>query len=285
VYTGIKTADNLLTEVLYPLTERFKAKGWVDKFFFIRYSDPGLHFRFRFHLTHPKHTGKVIAQLHKHLSPYLESKAITAIVNDTYNRELERYGKNSIDAVEEYFHKDSQTILQFLSMIEGAEGEECRWRFGMQMLDDLLNLFGFDLKQKLDFTELNATYFGKEFGYNQDLKKSLDTRYKEIEGAIAELLAESNAEHTFFYELTHARREQLQGFVQAIQTLAGRGELQITVQSLLGSLIHMNVNRLFRNRQRFVEYSLYYHLSKYYRIQYGRTVLAAKKGQPQVATV
>jgi thiopeptide-type bacteriocin biosynthesis protein len=184
VYTGIKTADSLLADVLYPLTERFKAKGWVDKFFFIRYSDPSLHFRFRFHLTHTKHTGKVIAELHKHLSPYLDSKAITAIVNDTYNRELERYGRNSIDAVEEYFHTDSQTILQFLTMIEGAEGEECRWRFGMQMLDDLLNLFGFDLKQKLDFTDLHATYFGKEFGYDQALKKSLDAKYKEIEGLL-----------------------------------------------------------------------------------------------------
>jgi thiopeptide-type bacteriocin biosynthesis protein len=284
VYTGLKTADNLLAEVLYPLSERFKAKGWVDKFFFIRYSDPGLHFRFRFHLTHTKHTGKVIAELHKHLAPYLDSKVITAIVNDTYNRELERYGHNSIDAVEEYFHIDSQTILQFLTMIEGAQGEECRWRFGMHMLDDLLNLFGFDLKAKLDFTELNTTYFGKEFGYNQALKKSLDTRYKEIEGAIEELLAEANEEHTFFYGLTHTRREKLQEFTQLIQALAAQGELQMSVQSLLGSLIHMNVNRLFRSRQRFVEYSLYYHLSKYYRIQYGRTVLA-KKAQPQLATV
>jgi thiopeptide-type bacteriocin biosynthesis protein len=284
VYTGIKTADSLLADVLYPLTERFKAKGWVDKFFFIRYSDPSLHFRFRFHLTHTKHTGKVIAELHKHLSPYLDSKAITAIVNDTYNRELERYGRNSIDAVEEYFHTDSQTILQFLTMIEGAEGEECRWRFGMQMLDDMLNLFGFDLKQKLDFTDLNATYFGKEFGYNQALKKSLDIKYKEIERAIEELLAESNDEHTFFYQLTHARREKLQEFSRSMQALAAHGELQISIPSLLGSLIHMNVNRLFRSRQRFVEYSLYYHLSKYYRIQYGRTVLA-KKAQPQPATL
>jgi thiopeptide-type bacteriocin biosynthesis protein len=285
VYTGVKTADNLLTNVLYPLSERFKTKGWIDKFFFIRYADPSQHFRFRFHLTHPKYTGKVIGELHKHLAPYLDSKAVTAIVNDTYNRELERYGKNSIDAVEEYFHTDSQTILQFLSMIEGAEGEECRWRFGMQMLNDLLNLFGFDLKQKLDFTELNAMYFGKEFGYNQDLKKNLDARYKEIEAAIVELFAEANEEHQFFYQLSHQRSSQLVDFAQKIQSLSAQGELQISIQSLLGSLIHMNVNRLFRSRQRFVEYSLYYHLSKYYRIQYGRTVLAVKKSQPQVATV
>jgi thiopeptide-type bacteriocin biosynthesis protein len=116
---------------------------------------------------------------------------------------------------------------------------------------------------------------------NQDLKKSLDARYKEIEGAIGELLAEENEEHAFFYQLAHARREKLQALVRTIQELADRGELQISLQSLLGSLIHMNVNRLFRSRQRFVEYSLYYHLSKYYRIRYGRTVLAGKKVQSE----
>jgi thiopeptide-type bacteriocin biosynthesis protein len=284
VYTGLKTADQLLAEVFYPLTERFKAKGWMDRFFFIRYADPNGHFRFRFHLTHPKHTGPVIAALHRHLSPYLERKVITAITHDTYNRELERYGHNSIDAVEAYFHVDSQTILHFLSMIEGAEGEACRWRFGLKMLDDLLTLMGFDLKQKLDFTERNAAYFGKEFGYNQALKKNLDARYKEIEGAIEEVLAEANPEHAFFYEINHARRAQLQGFAQKINALAAEGALQMPVESLLGSLVHMNVNRLFRSRQRFVEYSLYYHLSKYYRIRYGRTVLARKQAQPEPVT-
>jgi thiopeptide-type bacteriocin biosynthesis protein len=276
IYTGIKTADRLLTEVLYPLTERFKAKGWIDKFFFIRYSDPNLHFRIRFHFTHTKHVGSVIGELHKKLLPYLENKSITAVVNDTYNRELERYGRTSIDWVEEYFHVDSRTILHFLSLIEGAEGEECRWRFGMKMLDDLLTAFGFDLKGKLDFVDGNTEHFGKEFGYNQSLKKQLDARYKEIEGAMRELFAESNEEHQFFYELCRQRGDELREFAGNIAQMAALGTLQVPLEGLLSSLIHMNVNRLFRSRQRFVEYSLYYHLSKYYRIQYGRTVLARK---------
>lgn len=276
VYTGIKTADWLLTEVLFPLTERFKAEGWTDKFFFIRYADPNLHFRLRFHFIHPQFIGQVVQELHDALAPYIANKTVTSIINDTYNRELERYGNNSIDAVEEYFHVDSDTILNFLSLIGGAEGEECRWRFGMKMTDDLLTAFGMDWKQRLDFTEQRASDFGREFGYNSALKKQLDGRYKEIEPAIQELFDLGNPEHSFFYELSQKRSERLQLMIQYLRTTSAEEQLQIPLDDLLASLIHMNINRLFRSQQRFVEYSIFYHLHKYYRIVYGRTVLAKK---------
>lgn len=287
VYTGIKLADALLADVMFPLTERFRANGWIDKFFFIRYADPAEHIRFRFHFIDPKFTGDVIRELHDALAPYVANKTITAVVNDTYNRELERYGSNSINAVEECFHIDSHVILQFLSQIEGAEGEECRWRFGMKLMHDLLNLFGLDWKQRIDLTEQQVQYFGKEFGYNPAQKKQLDGRFREIENAIQELFDENNAEeHGFFYDLCHQRSEQLLLMVQYVQSLHEQHELQTTPDDLIGSLIHMTINRLFRSRQRFVEYSLYYHLHKYYRaafgraafgrVVYGRTVLSNK---------
>lgn len=282
VYTGIKTADRLLTEVLYPLTERFKANGWTDKFFFIRYADPNLHFRLRFHLADPAHIGQVVQELHDALAPYIANKTITSVVNDTYNRELERYGSNSIDAIEDYFHLDSDTVLRFLSMIEGPEGEECRWRFGMKLTDDLLTAFGFDMKQKMEFTEKRAADFGREFGYNAGLKKQLDARYKDVEPALQELFALANPEHEFFYELSNQRTENLQLMIDYVRMLHAQSELQISLEDLLASLVHMNINRLFRSQQRLVEYMVFYHLHKHYRINYGRNVLAKKTADSNV---
>ncbi|KAA9347072.1 lantibiotic dehydratase [Larkinella humicola] len=284
IYTGIKTADAILTTVLHPLAERFAERGWTDRFFFIRYGDPHFHIRFRCHVIDPAFLGTIIQELHDALAPFLASNVITAIKNDTYNRELERYGRNSIDAVENYFHRDSQTILHFLSLIEGSEGEECRWRFGMKLIDTLLDEIGFDLKQKLDFADEKAAQFGQEFGYNSVLKKQMDTRYKEIETAITELWAETNEDHQFFYELNQQHRETLRPFIQTILQLKEQNQLEIPLTSLLGSLIHMTTNRLFRTRQRFVEYSLYYHLHKYYRTTYGRTVLAKKNALLEAVT-
>jgi lantibiotic biosynthesis protein len=98
-----------------------------------------------------------------------------------------------------------------------------------------------------------------------------------------ELFAESNEEHQFFYDLCRQRVDGLAEFAGSLTEMAAVGTLEVSLDNLLGSLIHMTVNRLFRSRQRFVEYALYYHLGKYYRIQYGRTVLAKKPVQPELA--
>ena len=60
LYTGHKTADFILTEVIKPLTEEFLEKGLIDKWFFIRYADPKHHIRLRFHCLDTKNIGKVI---------------------------------------------------------------------------------------------------------------------------------------------------------------------------------------------------------------------------------
>ncbi len=276
IYTGLKTADTLLSEVLHPLIERLLVEGRIEGFFFIRYADPHGHFRIRFHLTNPEQLGAVVGELHQCLAPFVANKSVTAIVSDTYKRELERYGPNTIDLVESFFHTDSQAILRFLSQIEGTEGEECRWRFGLKLTDDLLTMFGLDLVQKVGFTEQQVAYFGREFGYNALVKKQLDLKHRALEPALAELFAETNEDHEFFYALCRERVANAQTFVQTIQNLAKKGQLQLPLDSLLGSLVHMTTNRLFRSRQRFVEFSMYYHLHKFYRVLYGRTVLARK---------
>lgn len=278
VYTGMKTADTLLTEVIYPLAEQFKAEGLIDRYFFIRYADPHHHIRVRFHFTDTQHSAHVIRAFQEALAPLVANKTISSVVNDTYNRELERYGRNSIEAIEDFFHLDSTAILQFLSMIEGAEGEECRWRFGLKLTHELLTDFGYDLKARMDFCEKRADDFGREFGYNPLQRKQLDTRYKELEPALQELMSEGNPEHTFFYEICAQRSAQLQEVVEYLLELNQQGQLQLNLDDLLASLIHMNLNRLFRSQQRFVEYSVFYQLHKYYRTEYGRTVLSKKNG-------
>ena len=284
IYLGMKTADVLLSEVIYPLAEQFVAEGLIDRYFFIRYADPQHHIRVRFHFADSQHSAQVIRAFQEALAPLVAAKTVSAVVNDTYNRELERYGRNSIEAVEAYFHADSAAILQFLSMIEGAEGEECRWRFGIKLTHELLSAFGYDLKARMDFCEKRSGDFGREFGYNPQQRKQLDARYKELEPALHELMAEANSEHTFFYEICAQRSAQLQTVVEYLLELHQQGQLQLSLDDLLASLIHMNVNRLFRSQQRFVEYSVFYQLHKLYRAEYGRTVLA-KKGNPAVVSI
>lgn len=50
IYTGIKTADTILKNELYNFAREMKEKSLIDKWFFIRYTDPDFHIRLRLHL-------------------------------------------------------------------------------------------------------------------------------------------------------------------------------------------------------------------------------------------
>ncbi len=43
IYCGVKTADKILTETIKPLVEQLKMLNLIEKWFFIRYSDPDTH--------------------------------------------------------------------------------------------------------------------------------------------------------------------------------------------------------------------------------------------------
>ncbi|WP_128546801.1 lantibiotic dehydratase [Larkinella soli] len=285
LYSGIKTADTLLTDVLLPLTEQLEAEGRITRYFFIRYADPDAHLRFRFHLTDPAETGPVMSRLYTALNPLLAERTVTSVQTDTYHREVERYGETAMEIAESFFHIDSRTILHFLTRIEGAEGEEYRWRFGLKLIHDLLDRMDMSLKDRIELTGQQARFFGKEFGYNADRKKQLDHRFKAVEGVIQDLLDETGEEHQFLYDLSRARSEHLRRPAEAVQSLRRSGRFGLSLEDWLASQIHMTVNRLFRTRQRVVEYALYYHLHKAYRIRYGRQVLSQPPAEETVFSI
>ena len=66
IYTGFKTADLLLREVIPRIANQLLAGHIISKWFFIRYSDPELHLRLRFCLQDTSKVG--IPKLH-HANP------------------------------------------------------------------------------------------------------------------------------------------------------------------------------------------------------------------------
>jgi len=47
IYTGAKTSDILLTEIIKPVAEKLIEQELIDQWFFIRYADPKHHIRVR----------------------------------------------------------------------------------------------------------------------------------------------------------------------------------------------------------------------------------------------
>jgi thiopeptide-type bacteriocin biosynthesis protein len=268
IYVGPKTGDALLTQAVKPLVYKLVNDSLVEKWFFIRYTDPNFHIRLRLRLMNKEYLGKVIDEMYKCLQPWIKNEFVWNIQLDTYQRELERYGYNSINISESIFYYDSVAIVNFLDLIEGDEGEELRWLFGLRYIDNLLDSFDLKLEKKKELMEELKTAFGKEFGMVRFLKKQLDDKYRnEIKKIRHFMVFTKNSDPMYgpILEILQDSKELISPFVNELLELKERGGLKVGFNNLISSYIHMSMNRLFKSKNRLNEMVLYDFLYRYYR--------------------
>lgn len=273
IYTGIKTTEHILLEMVKPVAERLMEEKIIDKWFFIRYTDPKHHLRLRFHCTDTNNLNSVITALAPYLQKFIEQHYIWKIQNETYEREIERYGKNSMDLSEKIFHHDSEMILNILDLIdEGEEGDELRWLFSLRGIDAFLESFRFTIGEKENFMDRLKTAFEKEYGSSKFLKRQLDTKYRNHREKIEAFMTQSDEEldHAPLLALLNRKQENIAATVQEIQILRENNNLNINIDDFLSSHIHMFMNRLFKSKNRTYELVCYFFLHKYYKSSLAR---------------
>ncbi|MCP5107271.1 MAG: hypothetical protein GY950_28045, partial [bacterium] len=187
-YSGPKTADIILTQMIKPLAAQLLADRDIDKWFFIRYADPKIHSRVRFHVTTPQALLKVIQAVNSLAKPFIREDLIWKVQLDSYQREIERYGVRSMELAETLFYYDSQMIVDMLDMIEGDEGERIRWLFGLRAVDSMLEDFHYSMEEKYDLVTILRENFGREFGMNRQLKEQLEKKFRKDRAVITELM-------------------------------------------------------------------------------------------------
>jgi thiopeptide-type bacteriocin biosynthesis protein len=260
LYCGVKTGDTILTEVIKPLTEQLMEQQLIDSWFFIRYADPDIHLRLRFHFTDLKHIGTVIDLFQNAIAAYEKYGLIWKVQTDTYQREIERYGENAILLGEHIFHYDSKCIVDVLDMIDGDEGEEIRWLFAIRMVDALLVDFNYSEEQKRDLLEDLKTGFALEFNMNKDLKMQVDKKFRAYRQSIIDVLDTKNdatSELQPLFEVLNEKSMHIKPIVSQVLKLHKNNELPLSLNDLLASYIHMLLNRLFKNKQRLHEMVVY----------------------------
>ncbi len=275
IYTGHKTADLLLTQVVKPISEKLIKSNLIDKWFFIRYSDPKHHVRLRFLCPDIRNLGAIISTLYEPLNQLLKEDLVWKVQLDTYQRELERYGKNTMALSESLFYHDSVATVQFLDLIEGDEGEQLRWLFGLRSIDHLLDSFEYTLEQKLSLMNNLKTGFGLEFGMSRPLKKQLDDKYRKERKNIESFMVfteESDPDYEPILTVLEKKKRQLSPTIQSILLLKKENRLSLELNNFMGSYIHMLMNRLFKSKNRLNEMVCYDFLYRYY-----RTTLAIRK--------
>ncbi|MFL1896012.1 thiopeptide-type bacteriocin biosynthesis protein [Aquimarina sp. 2-A2] len=264
VYCGVRTSDLLLVEAIKPLAEALLKQDLIDSWFFIRYEDPQYHLRIRFHLSKGdnQHIGAVINAVNITLKPYLDQYSVSKIQTDTYIRELERYGSHNIITSENLFFYNSKLILK---AIEIFKEDELYFLFTLKVIDSLMDDFDLDLAQKINFVKLNMLAFKKEFGADKKLNKQMDKKYSNLEHKIYRALEQKDTEFLVFDKILALPEYCVGHLIQEIIATKSSGELETSIDHLLGSYIHMHVNRAFRSQQRFYELVCYDFLFKHYK--------------------
>jgi thiopeptide-type bacteriocin biosynthesis protein len=258
LYCGQLVADRVLLRVVRPLAAELRALGLVDTWFFIRYADPDPHLRLRWHLPDPARLGEVIQLVGEYLAVGGGPAGVWKTQTDTYYRELERYGHRSMVATEALFGYQSQALLDHMAEVAAGPTADL-WPWGLAACDELLTAFDYPLSRKLALlTQLRAD-FAREFDLDKTLQQQLDAKYRAQRATVQQALAQQAEPPA-----------GLQAVVQPLWDLATAGRLEVPLDDLLASYLHMLLNRVLPAEARLHELVLYDFLLRHYHSRQAR---------------
>lgn len=268
IYTGYKVSDSILLSSLKTTIESLIEKKIIDKWFFIRYADPDYHLRIRFHVKSEKQLMVIINELNSSLKGYIESGIIWKLQLDTYNRELERYGNNTIILAENIFFKDSKMVLDLIEIIDEKNHEEIRWLIALKVIDHYLKIFNLNSYQRLEFVKnMRHGYSNYYISESKTIVSQLNLKYS-VKKQIIKLFLEENLFQDIKQDSikktieSNIKHDNIS--INEIIKLHESNALEVQLSDLLSSYIHMHLNRLFKTRNTLNEFICYDYLYRYY---------------------
>ncbi|MDO6581035.1 lantibiotic dehydratase [Photobacterium sp. 2_MG-2023] len=268
IYGGNSDVENLLTKHLSPLIKTMQKENLFSNWFFIRYSDPDWHLRLRFRGEPKTLLSRVLPAVSEVLCSLTEVDKLAHFTVAPYEREIERYGGDATIAIaESLFEVCSETTLKVLSQID-MHGESLRWRAAIMISDSVLSSFGYELTDKLSLISRLRRAFGKEFSETSALRKILGRKYRELSGFLHSDLSRDNSFPVNYppselFSIVQSHEKSVSVFSSKLLSLSG-DETIISKDELLASLLHMQLNRIFRAYNRQHEFVVYDFLRRYY---------------------
>lgn len=268
LYCSPSHADRLLLEFVQPLVAEMVAEiasaGAADRWFFMRYGDPGWHLRLRFHGTPAALRDHVLPAFRRRIKPFERQGIVWRLLFDRYEPEVERYGgPRGIAASELLFQLDSELCLELLKILSAKGGADLRWQLACCGVDRLLSALGLALKEKESLTRQMSRAREQEFVVDQDYKQQLAQAFRAHRHTVAAALAEAEQleRHGSAAEPAAASllpAEAVSAFakysagLQPIRTrfeqLRENNELANTIADLALSFAHMHLNRILRSQ-------------------------------------
>lgn len=221
-------------------------------------------------MTSKDNISSVFSFINQKVQKYIKTEQLKNIVLDTYVRELERYFDANIDLIESIFYIDSEFVIKVIKEIKTNNDWENLWLYGLKGIDSYLNLFGFNIQKKIDFTTNCYELYCHEFKINKKSRKEIDLKFRGNNDDIYDFFYSGNkkADKLFKRKEFHIKRELVK-----IKSCLNEKDFE----KLAKSTIHMFINRLFITKQRLNEMVLYGILTKFYKKEFGRNQIAIKQ--------
>ncbi|WP_454802845.1 thiopeptide-type bacteriocin biosynthesis protein [Mucilaginibacter phyllosphaerae] len=242
IYCTNESADHLLITHLGPFirANRSSIKSW----FFIRYYDPDPHLRLRL-LTTPENYGTLMMAFQVMAAGDSAATRIHAIRQDTYQRELERYGKDLIFLVEDLFCAGSELALDRIADPESMHEPSELAVFGL--VYRMAGAFMQEISELAVFFKTRADAFMQEFGESKAFRVSLDRKYRNLSKTLIRLLERASDAPRGRHGVTGSK--DFWTILELIAANSGTWPAGRRWQ-LAADLIHMQVNRCFSHQQR-----------------------------------
>jgi lantibiotic biosynthesis protein len=269
IYGSKATLDRFLLSAIPPLVERLRSTRAIDRWFFIRYWDPAAHLRVRFQGTPERLRNEAWTALQQELTARIASGEIHAVRLDTYFPELNRYGgPQAISVAECFFEADSDMAVALLTLQDDRLAD-LREHAAVLAADALMRDFELDEEAREMLAAQVGAALMAEGMFAPDIDKALSERFRALRGGLDALLTDPLEQNSGWGSAARkiiARRSAVAiQYRDTCRRLEREGALTTTLSDILGSLIHMQVNRLMRGAPRAVELVIYDVLRRHYR--------------------
>jgi thiopeptide-type bacteriocin biosynthesis protein len=266
IYCGERIAEYILANELAPLLKSFTNLNKSNYWFFIRYHDPDPHLRIRLFSADRLLLFNTYQLIEKKIASYVKDDIIFSLQIDTYKREFERYGRNSLLFFEHLFFEESCLIVTLLDSINNdLKDEDYRVFFVLRLCAIYLNVYFKSIEDKLEFTDKIKNSFVLEFKDTIHVKESLRIKYNDYKPYAFLIETEPvalNSDPQLNILLKH-----LSDFERNVASKID----YFKTETQLASILHMAINRIFIAEQRLHELFLYDILVKYYKSSIARS--------------
>jgi thiopeptide-type bacteriocin biosynthesis protein len=198
----------------------------------------------------------------------IEKDIVYDIVTATYKRELERYGKGAIVEAEKLFCCHSKKTLQLIDNTTPEEDEIAMIFASLQMIDDLLESFNIPLDHRIDFVQTMELSYKTEHHIEKENNKKLGGLYRIYRNDVVLYLHKK--QEPIYLEGLMELMKVTEKEAKVIKNIISKTSIS-DLDTLISSLIHMNINRTFRSKQRQYEMLCYDFMNRYY-----KTIVARK---------